>query len=122
MAQTLGQIIGKVEHAFSIKNDAKEQVQLKITLDFSTATDSQVKSWLSSNRTIAGQRVWRAMSATEIKKLDGTTFDAASIGRKVQSDEEKFRTGIAALRAVGMNEQADRLEAEWNENHEDENE
>jgi hypothetical protein len=113
MANTLGQLIGKVAHSFSITNDNKESVQLTIELDFASASDSQIRSWLASNRTIAGQRVWRAMNIGELRKLNGAVFEATSIGRKVQTDEEKFRTGIAALRAIGMNAQADELEKEW---------
>ena len=88
---TLGQQIGKVRHSFNITNDAKEKVQLTVTVDFSTASDVDVKSWLVSNRIIAGQRPWRALSRDEIKALDGTTILATEIGKKIKSREERIR-------------------------------
>ena len=88
---TLGQQIGKVRHSFNITNDAKEKVQLTVTVDFSTASDVDVKSWLVSNRIIAGQRPWRALSSDEIKALDGTTMLATEIGKKIKSREERIR-------------------------------
>ena len=87
---TLGQQIGKVRHSFNITNDAKEKVQLTVTVDFSTASDVDVKSWLVSNRIIAGQRPWRALSRDEIKALDGTTILATEIGKKIKSREERI--------------------------------
>ena len=114
MANTLGAIIGKVKHSFSITNDDKEKVQVSVTFDFSTCTDTDVKSWLCGNRAIVLQRPLRALSITEIAKIDGTVIDASHAGRKVQSVEEKLNAAIAALRSIGMNEQADELEAELN--------
>ena len=87
---TLGQQIGKVRHSFNITNDAKDKVQLTITVDFSTASDVDIKSWLVSNRIIAGQRPWRALSRDEIKALDGTTILATEIGKKIKSREERI--------------------------------
>ena len=91
---SLGQQIGKVRHTFSITNDAKEKVQLAVTIDFSTASDTDIKSWLVSNRVIAGQRPWRALSADEIRALDGQTIMATEIGRKVKSREERIATYV----------------------------
>ena len=89
---TLGQTIGKVRHSFSITNDAKEKVQLAITIDFSIASDVDIKQWLCSNRIIAGQRPWRALSADEIRSLDGMTILATEIGKKIRSREERLAT------------------------------
>jgi NADPH-dependent curcumin reductase CurA len=119
---TIGQTIGKVSHSFNTKLDTGEVVQLTLDFDFSTSTDQDIKSWLVSNRVISFQRPARTMKAGELKKLDKTTVSAKDVGKKVQSNEDKFRAGIAALRAVGMNDQADTLELEWNEKHQDQNE
>jgi hypothetical protein len=117
MANTLGIAIGKVAHSFSTKLDNDEVVQLKLEFDFSTCSDQDIKSWLVSNRVISFQRPARAMKAEALKALDGTVVNANDVGKKVQTPEDKFKAGIAALRSVGMNEQADALEAEWNAKH-----
>ena len=93
---TLGQTIGKVRHSFTITNDAKNKVQLAVTVDFSTASDVDIKSWLVSNRIIAGQRPWRALSASEIRELDGTTILATDIGKKIKSREERIATYVSS--------------------------
>ena len=97
---TLGQTIGKVRHTFSITNDAKDKVQLAVTIDFSTAGDTDIKSWLVSNRVIAGQRPWRALDVDEIKALDGQTILATDIGRKIKSLEEQKAEARAILAAL----------------------
>ena len=98
MSNTLGKLIGKVRHSFKIKNDDNETVQLTITVDFSTSSDIDVKSWLVANRVIAGQRPWRALSAAELKALNGQTFIANEIGRKVKSRAER----IAVYTSMGL--------------------
>ena len=98
--QTLGQIIGKIRHTFSITNDAKEKVQLAVWIDFTTASNTDITGWVTSNRVIAGQRPWRALSKSELEDLDGETIFATDIGRKVKSRAEK----IATLMAVGLTE------------------
>lgn len=98
--QTLGQIIGKVRHTFSITNDAGDKVQLAIWIDYSTATNTDVIGWVVSNRVIAGQRPWRALSKGELEALDNTTIMATEIGRKVKSRAEK----IATYMATGLTE------------------
>lgn len=118
MANTLGNAIGKVKHSFSITNDSKEKVQVSVTFDFSTSSDSDIKGWLCGNRSIVLQRPLRALSAAEIAKIDGTTIDASHAGRKVESAEEKVRTAIRALRAIGQDEAADELEAKLEEKDE----
>ena len=86
--RTIGQEIGVVGHSFSITNDQNEKVQLSVNIDFSTSSDNDVKTWLVSNRIIAGQRPWRALSKDKLIKLNGTTFMAESIGQKVKSLRE----------------------------------
>lgn len=104
---TLGQMIGVVRHAFSITNDAGDKVQLTIGVDFSLASDTNIKGWLVSNRTIAGQRPWRALSVSEIKELDGQTIPADDVGKKIKSLEERkaeARATLAALKAANPEE------------------
>jgi hypothetical protein len=95
--RTIGQMVGIVEHTFSIKphKDA-ESIKLKVEVDFSTASDMDIKSWLVSNRIIAGQKPWRNLSIDEIKDLDGQRFIAQDIGKKVQSREEKIQVLVNA--------------------------
>lgn len=100
MANDLGKLIGKVKHAFSIKNHAGDQVKLSVTFDFSTCSDADLKSWLVSDRTIALQRPTRMLSAEEIQELDGTVILANEAGRKVKSRSER----IAELTAIGIPE------------------
>jgi len=88
MDNMLGSRIGVVGHSFSITNDAGDKVQLSVNIDFSTSSDQDLKTWLVSNRIIAGQRPWRALSKDELVKLNGTTFMAESIGQKVKSLKE----------------------------------
>lgn len=97
---TLGKAIGILRHSFSITNDAKEKIQLTVNVDFSTSTDLDVKGWLISNRIIAGQRPWRALSVEELRELNNTTILASEIGRKVKSRAEK----IAAYTSMGLTE------------------
>jgi len=84
----LGKSIGVVGHSFSITNEAGDKVQLSVNIDFSTSSDSDIKTWLVSNRIIAGQRPWRSLSKDELVKLNGTTFIAETIGQKVKSTKE----------------------------------
>jgi hypothetical protein len=91
MNDTLGSRIGVVGHTLSITNNKDEKVQLTIKIDYSTATDTDIKSWLNSNRVIAGQRPWRSLTAEELKAMDGMTFNAATIGQKVKSTKETMQ-------------------------------
>lgn len=94
MKQTLGQIIGIVNHSGSVKNDDEESCSLSINIDFSTASDQDIKNWLCSNRIIAGARPWRKLSLDEIKNLGGTTFIAQNIGHKVKSRKEQIQVHL----------------------------
>ena len=87
---TLGQQIGRVGHVFSVTNDAGEKIQLDIVIDFSLASNADIKGWLASNRVIAGQRPWRALSAKEIKALNYEVFLANDVGKKIKSREERM--------------------------------
>lgn len=95
--KTIGEMVGVVRHTCSTKNDAGERVQTTIKIDFSSASDDDIKSWLTSNRVIAGQRVWRTLSVDEIKStVDGGTFMAQHIGRKIRSERERIADYVNA--------------------------
>lgn len=103
-ARTLGQMIGIVKHTFSIKNSHDVIVKsVTVMIDFRSASDIDIKSWLCGNRIIAGQRVWRALSEREIKtNVDGATFIAENIGQKVKSRDEQIMTLARAFMASGQ--------------------
>ena len=93
---TIGQTLGIIGHTFSITNDAGDKVQLSIKLDCRTATDDDVRGWITSNRIIAGQRPWRSLSKAELTELSGTTFVAQNIGKKVKSRAEQVQSMVNA--------------------------
>ena len=97
---TLGQTIGIVRQSHSVKNDAGDKVSMTIGIDFTSASDNDVKSWLASNRVIAGQRPWRKLDINELNELDGKTFIAQNIGQKVKSRAEQ----VAQLTSAGIPE------------------
>ena len=93
--KTLGQMIGKCIDNFAITNDSEDKVQIKLTFDYSTASDSEIKSWLNGNRRIALQRPARAMSKVELNDLNDTTIFAIDAGKKVKTRAEKLSVYIA---------------------------
>lgn len=97
---TLGQMIGKVEDNFSITNDAGDKVQLRISFDFSTSSDADIRSWLAGNRRIALQRPTRSMNAEEIRELNGNVIMAVDAGKKVKSLAERKAEAKATLGAL----------------------
>lgn len=106
MSNKLGQAIGVVSHTFSIKNDMGDEVKsLTVKIDFSSASDNDVKNWLCANRVIAGQRPWRKLNLKELKALDGKTFKATTIGMKVKSIAEQRAAIEQVLRAAGVAEE-----------------
>jgi hypothetical protein len=112
MANIIGSMIGVIDHTFKTKLDNGDVVTLAIKFDFASASDDEIKSWLVSNRVIAFQRPIRTLTAAEAKKLTGSTVDASGCGKKIASEEETFKAGIKALRAMNQNDIADKLEAE----------
>ena len=100
--KTIGQQVGIVEHAFSITNSMGDTVTLNVKIDFSTASISDIKSWLVSNRIIAGQRPWRNLSKDELMKLNGQTFNASTIGTKVKSREQQKQEMVNMFVAAGV--------------------
>ena len=101
---TLGMAIGSVKQALSITNEANEKVSITVSIDFSTASDQDVRQWLTSNRIIAGQRPWRKLSKGELEALNGKTFVAQDVGRKVKSRTEQIQAFINAFVASGVDE------------------
>ena len=106
MSNAIGRMIGIIDHAFKVTNDNKAEVQLSVKIDFSSASDQDIKNWLVSNRVIAGQRPWRSLSQTELLDLHGMTFIAQDIGKKVKSRQEKIdlyvTNGFTETMAVAM--------------------
>lgn len=98
METNIGKLVGVVKHTFSITNDADEKVSsVTINIDFTNVNDTDIKSWLCSNRIIAGQRPWRKLSKAEIENMNGRTFDANTIGQKVKSEEEIINDAKRAM-------------------------
>ena len=110
MEDKIGQLIGVVDHTFSITNSHDDKVQVAVKVDFSTASDADIKTWLTSNRIIAGQRPWRSLSKDALTKLNGSTFIAQNIGQKVKSYEETKAEAINAFDAMTPEQQAAYIE------------
>ena len=92
----IGQLLGVIGHTFSIKNDHGDKVQVSVKVDCRTASDTDCKAWIVSNRIIAGQRPWRALDKGELEALNGQTFIAQDIGRKVRSRAERIAAYVNA--------------------------
>lgn len=74
-----------------ITNHAGEEVTVTFTVDFGNASDAQMAEWALSNRVIAGQKVWRNLSAQELRdNVNGRTFDARNIGKSIESREKQI--------------------------------
>ena len=102
MEGTLGQRIGEVSKACKVTNAKGEAVTINVNIDFSASTDTDIRSWLASDRIIAGQRPWRALSKSELEALDGQTFSANTIGTKVKSREEQIASLIVTFTNAGL--------------------
>jgi len=85
---TLGKAIGITVDNFSVTNNAGVSTKIRVNIDYSGVSDTDIRSWLNGNRRISLQRVLRSMTSAEIDALDGTTFMAETIGQKVKSDEQ----------------------------------
>jgi hypothetical protein len=99
----------RIKSTFSTKNHAGEVVQITVTFDLGGASKSDVSSWISSNRTIALQRVIRTLSASEIKELDGTTVRAVDAGKTIESPSAKIKKLVdggmpEALATIAVND------------------
>ena len=87
---TIGKVIGVVEHNMTVTNSKEEKVQIRIKFDFTNAKDSEIIGWAVANRAIALQRPTRALSAEEIRALNNTTIIATEAGKKVKSRGDKI--------------------------------
>lgn len=100
--RTLGQRIGIVGKTCKVTNEKGNAVTITVKIDFSTASDTDIKTWLSADRIIAGQRPWRKLSKDEIEAMDGQTFNALTIGTKVRSKAEQMQDMINVFVASGV--------------------
>ena len=98
----LGEQLGVQKHSLSITNDAGDKTSITIGIDYTSASNNDLASWLNSNRVISGQRVWRKMSLDEIKELDGQTFIANNIGQKIKTMAERKREAQTTLDALKL--------------------
>ena len=101
---SLGQSIKTVVDNFSVKNNAGVETQIRLSYDFSTSSDTDIKSWLCGNRRISVQRPMRTLSSTEIKALDGTVINALDCGKKVKSRDDRINELKAAFMTAGVDE------------------
>ena len=100
--KTIGQRLGVQKHSLGITNDAGERTSITVSIDYTSASDNDLASWLNSNRVISGQRVWRKMSIEEINELDGEVFIANNIGQKIKTLAERKREAQATLDALRL--------------------
>jgi hypothetical protein len=100
--KTIGMRVGIVAKTCKVTNEEGDAVTITVNVDFSTATDTDIKNWLTADRIIAGQRPWRKLSRDEIIDMNGQTFNAASIGMKVRSKAEQRQDMINVFVASGV--------------------
>ena len=101
--ESIGKQIGKVEQNLKVTNDNGDAVQLKLTFDFSNASDNEIKGWVVSNRAIAWQRPARAMDNIELNECDGMTIAASDAGKKVKTKAERIKEAKATIEALKAN-------------------
>jgi hypothetical protein len=102
---TLGQLIGKVRHSFRTTNNAGESVTTTQVIDFTTADDNSIKSWLCGNRAIARQRPMKPLSAAEMEALNGKTFKAETAGCAIESDTKVVEKATTAFENMTKDQQ-----------------
>lgn len=102
MDNLIGKTIGVQTDNFSVTNDAGETVKIRVNIDYSNMTDLDIMNCLNGNRRIPLQRVLRKMNAEEIKALDGTTFDANNVGKKIVPRSERIREYYKVFMSTGM--------------------
>ena len=99
---TLGQTIGTIVHAFNTKLDNGDKAQTSIKFDFTSASDSDIKSWLVSNRVISFQRVARKLDLDEIEDINGTVIIAQNAGQTIKSRSEQIAQLVNGGIPVGL--------------------
>ena len=99
MKKTIGQTIGVVRRDFSIKLTSGEAKTGRVFIDYTHASDAEIIDWASSNRVIRGQNsVWRGLTGEQFDKLvHEQTFQASTIGHKIENPEEQLRKMEAAV-------------------------
>ena len=103
---TIGQAIGVVKHNLDITLDNGTKANAKVHIDFTSATDIDIKSGLCSNRVISGQRAWRKMSLDEFEhNVNDATFMASAIGQKVKTHAEKVTLLRDTMSSLGYDEE-----------------
>ncbi len=107
MSNEIGMLIGKISHAFNVTpHGSKTKTSLSVTIDFTTTSDADIKSWLASDRTIAMQRPMRSLSNDEIlANYNGQIILASDVGKSIKSRSER----IAELVNVGLPEDVAKL-------------
>lgn len=92
MSNEIGMLIGKISHAFNVTpHGSKTKTSLSVTLDFTTTSDADIKSWLASDRTIAMQRPMRSLSSDEIlANYNGQTILASDVGKSIKSRTDRI--------------------------------
>lgn len=92
MSKTLGQMIGKIVHNFTITNHTKtaKKLPMRLTFDFTTASDIDIKNWLASDRCIAWAKPARNLSLEELEGCNYMTVLATDCAKKVVSREERI--------------------------------
>jgi hypothetical protein len=106
---SLGKRIGKVSKACKVTIGSGESATINIEIDFSNASDTDVRSWLAADRVIAFQRPTRLLTIDEIKGLDGQTFDATTIGTKAKSKIDTIKSVLNAYSGKSKDEIMDDL-------------
>jgi hypothetical protein len=73
------------------------------TLDYTGVTVADLIKWGTSNRVIAGQRVWEKMTKAELdSSLEGKTVKVASIGKSVKTREQRINDVMAAIPGMSL--------------------
>lgn len=92
MANTIGKLVGIISHTFGVsrfKGDPDKQT-ITVKYDFTLASDADIKSWLTSDRTIAHQKPLRGLTHPEITDHSGNTVLAQNAGLKIKSRSEQI--------------------------------
>ena len=105
MTNQLGALIGTIKHALSITNNNDAKTSITVSFDFTSASDTDIKSWLCGSRAIAFQRPTRSLTLDEINDLDGTVVVASDAGKKIKSRSEQIATYTSTFIASGVDDE-----------------
>ena len=105
----------KMAHAAKCRNTSGESIMCHFTIDYSSCSLNEVLLKAVSSDTISGQRAWEKMSPEELnEKVNGKTFHARTIGRKVKSDAEvkaEFKARFISVSPEEQQRMIDELQA-----------